>query len=233
MAKAHSEWKVLPHRPLERLSPSIMTVTGDIRMPLTVLERRMTVVRLNDGRLVIYSAMALDEEQMQVLEDFGVPAFLVVPSRFHRSDAFAWKQRYPKLVVVAPESARKQVEEVVPVDTTRPDLGDGVRFIEVPGTAGAEGALEVREGDQLSLVLNDIVGNLPAESGFVLRALGFAGDKPRIPRAIRPALIKDKPALRAQLDEWADRPVHRILVSHGRPITERPTEVLHELASSL
>lgn len=65
MAKALTQWTVLPHRPLERLSPTLMTVTGDLRMPLSLLERHMTVTRLNDGRLVIFSAMALDEPQMR------------------------------------------------------------------------------------------------------------------------------------------------------------------------
>jgi hypothetical protein len=233
MTKALKEWQVLPHRRLERLGASIMTVTGDLQMPLTTLQRRMTVVRLKDGRLVVFSAIALDDAQMQVLEDFGEPGFLVVPSHLHRNDAYVWKLRYPGLVVVAPNGARRQVEEVVPVDTSQPDLGSEVRFVEVAGTAGREGALEVREGQHLSLVLNDIVGNLPASAGLVLRALGFAADRPRIPRAIRMALVSDKGALRAQLEAWAARPIERILVSHGSPIDDGASEVLRQLAGSL
>jgi hypothetical protein len=233
MAKALTEWRVLPHRKLQRLSASIMTVTGELQMPLTRLERRMTVIRLRDGRLVVFSAIALDNDQMRVLEDFGEPCFLIVPNHLHRNDAYIWKQRYPNLVVVAPSGARPQVEEVVPVDTSQPDFGDDVRFLEVAGTEGRESALEVREGEQLSLVLNDIVGNLPASAGWVLRALGFAADRPRIPRSIRMALIKDKSAFRAQLDAWAAQPIERILLSHGSPITEGASEVLRQLAHSL
>src|SRR5687767_6781438 len=40
MAKALERWTVLPHRSLERLSAKVMTVTGDMQMPLTVLARR-------------------------------------------------------------------------------------------------------------------------------------------------------------------------------------------------
>lgn len=211
-----------------------MTVAGDLPMPLTLLERRMTVVRLKDGRLIIYSAIALDEPQMRVLEDFGTPSFLIVPNHLHRNDAFIWKQRYSKLLVVAPSGARTQVEEVVPVDTSTPDFhDDAVRFIEVPGTAGREGALEVREGERLTLVLNDIVGNLPKSHGFVLRALGFATDRPRVPRMVRRVLVKDPHALRAQLEAWAEQPVDRILVSHGRPILAAAQEALREMARSL
>ena len=194
----------------------------------------MTVVRLKDGRLVVYSALALDETQMRALEDFGTPAFLVIPNRYHRLDAFSWKERYPNLIVVAPSGARARVEQVVPVDTCDPDFDDeAVRFVEVPGTAGREAALEVRAGQHLTLVLNDIVGNLPQDHGWVLRALGFASNAPRVPRMAKRVLVKDAPALRTQFEAWAEQPVERILVSHGRPIVSRAQEALRDMARSL
>jgi len=61
-----------------------MTMTGAVHMPVGDLPRRMTVVRLYDGRLVIFSAMSLNDEQMGVLEAFGRPAFLIVPGDHHR-----------------------------------------------------------------------------------------------------------------------------------------------------
>jgi hypothetical protein len=211
-----------------------MTVTGDLKMPLTLLERRMTVVRVKDGRLVIFSAIALDDPEMRVLEEFGSPAFLVVPNRLHRTDALIWKRRYPKLTVVAPAGARARVEEVVPVDTSTPDFEDpDVRFVEVEGTDGRESALEVREGSHVTLVLNDVVGNLPKSSGFVLRALGFASDRPRVPRMLKRALVSDARALRTQLEAWAEQPVERILVSHGRPILTAAPQILRDMANTL
>lgn len=234
MAKALGTWTVKQHGTLERVSPSVVTVTGDIQMPLTVLERRMTLVRLSGDRLVVYSAMALDEPSMRQLEDLGRPSFLIVPNHLHRTDAFVWKDRYPELVVVAPTGARREVEEVVRVDTSAPDFGDdSVRFLEVPGTGGRESALEVHEPGGVTLVLNDIVGNLPKSAGLVLRALGFAAERPRVPRMVKRVLVKDAPALRSQLQAWADLPVERILVSHGRPIAADAQQVLRALAIEL
>lgn len=234
MTKPRDAWTVLPHRTLQPLGASMLTVTGDLPMPLTQLERRMTVVRLRDGHTLVHNAIALDEAQMAVLEGFGTPAWLVVPSPMHRQDAAAWKKRYPQLKVVATAQARARVEEVVPVDTSSPDFGDpAVRFVEVAGTAGTESALEVEEDGKLTLVLNDIVGNLPRHHGLVLRALGFATDRPRIPRMAKRMLVKDAAALRAQLLAWAERPLARILVAHGDPIEDAPCEVLREIAQSL
>lgn len=194
----------------------------------------MTVVRLPDARLIIYSAIALADPEMQALEAIGRPAFLIVPNHLHRLDALAWKVRYPALCVVAPPGARSNVEEVVPVDTTAPDFGaSSVRFVVVEGTAEREAALEVDEAGATTLLLNDIVGNLPTNHGLVLRAMGFATPRPRIPRAVKLALIQDRQALSQQLEQWSTMPVSRILVSHGAPIVEGAPAVLRELAHSL
>lgn len=194
----------------------------------------MTVVRLDDGRLVIYSAIALDEARMRELEAFGTPAFLIVPSHLHRLDAGAWKQRYPGLCVVAPSGSRASIEEVLAVDTTDPDFGqDSLRFVELDGTGAREAALEVHEQGSIALLLNDVVGNLPSSHGLVLRALGFAGAEPRVPRAIKRALVQDPDALRARFEHWASLPVRKIVVSHGTPVLEGAPQVLLELARSL
>jgi hypothetical protein len=203
-------------------------------MPLTTLERRMTVVRLADERLVIYSAIALADAHMRELEAFGRPAFLIVPNHLHRLDALAWKQRYPSLCVVAPSGCRSRVEELVPVDTTSPDFGQAqVRFVVVEGTGQREAALEVDEEGGTTLVLNDVVGNLDESHGLVLRAMGFATARPRVPRVVKLALIEDRQALRARFEQWAALPIRSILVSHGAPVLENARAVLQELADSL
>jgi hypothetical protein len=101
MAKPNMEWKVLPHGALNRIGSNLITVTGQLHMPLGDYPRRMTVVRLDDGRLVLYSAIALDEPEMAELEAWGRPALLVVPGDIHRLDARPWKARYPTMTVVA------------------------------------------------------------------------------------------------------------------------------------
>lgn len=238
MSRPHEHWTVLPHGKLTELDAGILTVVGEIHMPLVTLPRRMTVVRLTDARLVVWSAIALDETEMATLESYGRPAFLIVPNDHHRLDAKAWKERYPQLQVVAPEGAREKVAEVVPVDTVTPSFDDPqVLFITVPGTRDNEAALVVRRPGGTTLVLNDLVGNIRNESGFggwFLRLMGFAGDEAHIPAPVRMMLVKDIEALRAQLLRWADvESLKRIIVSHGAPIDEEPRQTLRELARSL
>jgi hypothetical protein len=238
MTRPFREWKVLPHGKLSQIDDNILTVVGEISMPLMDLPRRMTVVRLNDSRLVIFSAIALDEDEMAALEAYGRPAYLIVPSDKHRLDAKIWKDRYPQMQVVAPEGAREKVAEVVPVDTTAPRFEDpNVDFITVPGTRDREAALVVRTPNGTTLVLNDVVGNIRDASGFggwLLHVVGFAGKQAQIPKVVKMAMIKDTNALRDQMLQWAKiDSLKRILVSHGSPIEENPRATLRDLASSL
>jgi len=238
MTRPNEHWNVLPHGKLTPMDDGMLTVEGRIKMPLMDLPRRMTVVRLHDSRLVVWSAIALDDAAMATFEAFGRPAFLVVPNDHHRLDAKAWKNRYPELKVIAPEGAREKIADVVAVDTTSPDFGDpGVTFVTVPGTRAHEAALVVRRERGTTLVLNDLVGNIHAASGidgWLLRLAGFAGDDAQIPRVVKMALVKDAADLRAQLLEWAELPgLRRIIVSHGDPIESEPQRTLRDLAASL
>ena len=238
MTRPNENWNVLPHGKLTPMDDGMLTVEGRIKMPLMDLPRRMTVVRLHDSRLVVWSAIALDDAAMATFEAFGRPAFLVVPNDHHRLDAKAWKNRYPELKVIAPEGAREKIADVVAVDTTSPDFGDpGVTFVTVPGTRAHEAALVVRRERGTTLVLNDLVGNIHAASGidgWLLRLAGFAGDDAQIPRVVKMALVKDAADLRAQLLEWAELPgLRRIIVSHGDPIEREPQRTLRDLAASL
>jgi hypothetical protein len=238
MPGTFKEWTVLPHGKLTKIDDNLLTVVGNLPMPMGEFPRRMTVVRLRDGRLVVFSAIALDEPEMCVLEDWGRPSFLIVPNERHRKDARIWKDRYPNLRVIAPDGALAKVEEVVHVDATTDELGDpDVQFVTVPGTDRREAALVVRRSAGSTLVLNEIIWNVedhPGVGGFLFRLVGFTGHEPKIPTFVALKSITDKPALKAQLEEWAGLDnLQRILVSHGGIIDADPVGVLRGLAASL
>jgi hypothetical protein len=165
--KPFTTWTVVAHDQLIDLDDNVMSVTGRMQMPpMGEVERRMTVVRLGGGRLVIWSAIALGEAGMRDFESFGRPAYLVAPGDLHRLDARPWKDRYPELVVVAPAAARAKVEEVVPVNATEVDFGDArVRYMTVPGTGEREAALLVEGARGTTLVINDLIFDLASRMG--------------------------------------------------------------------
>jgi hypothetical protein len=238
MPRPFQKWTLLPHGKLVQLDDGLLTVVGELSMPLVDFPRRMTVARLRDGRLVIYSAIALDEPEMTQLEHFGIPSFLIVPGDLHRLDAKAWKDRYPGLFVVAPAGARRRVEEVVPVDADDVDFKDAnVRYLTVPGTDGREAALIVKTHSGTTLVVNDLIWNVqdrPGFGGWVFHALGLSGENPVVPFVAKLHSIKNKETLSAQFQAWAALGgLNRIIVSHGEIVGPEAPLVLRELAHSL
>ncbi len=230
-------WKVLPHGPLEKLAENVWRVEAGL--PGMPLKRVMTVARRADGRLVIHNGIALEDAAMKELERLGEPAFLVVPNGYHRMDAPGYKARYPEIVVLCPKGARAKVEQVVRVDG---DYGsypadDDVRLEHVAGVGEAEGAMTVRSEDGVTLVLNDLVFNMPHApgfTGFVFKHLTASSGGPKLSRVVRWFLIKDGAAVRGELERLAATPdLCRVIVSHHETITEDPARVLREVAATL
>ena len=237
MAKANTTWKVLPHGPLEALADNCWRVEGSLEnMPL---KRVMTIARRTDGGLVIHNGIAVDEATTKAIEALGTPTFLVVPNAYHRLDAPAFKARWPALRVIAPRGGRKKVEEVVPVDHDYDDAptDPAVRFEHLAGVGEAEGAMIVTSSDGVTLVLNDYLFNMPhvpGVQGFVLKHVTQSTGGPRLSRIVRLFLIKDKKAVRAELERLAAIPdLRRVVVSHHVTIDDRPGDVLREVATTL
>ncbi|WP_240481302.1 DUF4336 domain-containing protein [Sandaracinus amylolyticus] len=187
------------------------------------LKRTMTIVRLADGRLVVHSGIALGAREMERIEAWGAPAFLVVPNAGHRLDAKAYAARYPHARVVAPRGAKKGVEEVVHVDATYADVDVGdasVRFETLAGVDEGEGAMIVRSDDGVTVVLNDCVMNMDRKRdplGFFFTTLLGSAPGPRVSRLVRRVFVKDRSALRRDLERLAALPdLTRLVVSHEK-----------------
>ncbi len=244
MAKspAHATWKVLDHGPIEELASNIWRIEG--ALPGMPLRRHMLVVRTSEGRLLIHNAVALADEEMRRIEEWGRPTWLVVPNGFHRLDAPAFKQRYPKLQIICPRGARRKVEQVVAADyyydqftpVLGPDGDPELRLFHLRGMRDIEGVVEVHSADGVTLIFNDAIFNqphLPGLFGTIYRLLGQSG-KPKITMIIRVAMIKDKRAFADHLRELGQIPnLVRVVPAHIEPITDDPATVLTTLAAGL
>jgi hypothetical protein len=238
--KPFQKWTVLPHGKLTEIDDGVLTVVGDLHMPIGDFPRRMTVVRLDDGRLVIYSAISLHEDEMKQLESYGTPAVLVVPNEIHRMDAKIWRDRYPAITVVAPRGARDKIQEIVPVDVdvSHLDLVDlRVRILTVPGTEEGDTALVVERSGGTTIIVNDVIWNVPPQKGmkgFFWKLFGFTSDAPKTPRFVVKKKIKDRDAFKSQLERWAKiKNLRRVIVSHGEIVERDAPDALRNIAAKI
>lgn len=232
MPKAYETWTVQRHRPIEKLESNLWRVEGDL--PGSNGTRVMTLVKLASGGLVIHNAIALEDEHMKEIEAFGAPEILIVPNGFHRLDAKVFKQRYPNVRVLAPAGGRKKVAQVVPVDGTYDDgpKDTSVRMFHFDGAKQHEGGLEVKSPGGTTLVLNDMINNLPKLSGVMGVMLAPTG-QPAVPRIFRWFFVKDKPKFRSEIEQLAATPgLKRVIVSHGQMLLN-PAEEMRTALTAL
>lgn len=231
------EWKVLPHEPLRPLGDDVWMVDGALDgMPL---RRTMTVARTPDGRLLLHSAIAMDDAGMAALEALGTPTWMVVPSAFHRMDAPRYKARYPGLQVIGPGGARKAIEKRLPMDARYDtvELPAPLRLEHLDGLKGREGVLHVSGSDGTTLVFNDALFNLSHGKGLFWwvygRLMGNAG-RPRVTTVARTFIVSKRALYRAHLERLADIPDLRCVVpGHGHPVLEGAADMLRAVAAEL
>jgi len=206
---------IYPYKPPRELAPNLWQIRGSLPMPVP---RNMTVHRLADGRLALYSVVAMYEDGMRALEALGEPAIMVIPHDRHHMDAPFYKARYPALRVLAPHS---RAVRGVAIDGDISELtGLGVKAYAVPGSSYHDVALEVPlEGGGCALVVCEILTNLDPPGGLMrvmFKLLGPPGGGFGVARAVRLREAVD----RAGLGEWlaglaARGDVRMVLVGHG------------------
>jgi len=222
-------WTVLRHGPVEGLEPNLWVVTS--ALPRGSLDRRMSVVQLSDGRLVFHNAVPLEEPAMTAIERHGEVAFLVVPTRLHRLDVHAWKERYPRCRVLAPPGSARAVARAVALDGGLDLLPrDPALEIELlDGTGRREAVLAVRSPRGTSLLFGDALMKVPRRGGLGGALLGLIGSSggPRVTALARLWLVDDRRALGAHLVRLAATPgLLRLVPTHGPVVDRDPSGVL-------
>lgn len=229
-------WQVYPHGPLQHLEDNLWLVEGTV--PNMSLGRKMAVVRLSTGKLVIYNPVNVDENTLTELTTLGEIAYVLVPNGFHRMDCAAWKERFPSAKVLAPSGSVDKVKEKVQVDGTVDELPPDPAFEHrsVAGTKDSETLCLVRSGANLTLIVTDALFNLAHQGGFggfMLRLLGSSGGL-KVTRIFRLMALKDSAALRAQFLELAELPgLSRLIMAHGTPMEGDIGAHLKVVASTL
>lgn len=219
-SSSKTTWNVLPHGPLEKLSENLWWATGALKG--MSLKRVMAVAKRSDGKLVIHSAIAMEDAEMRELEALGEPAYLVVPSKHHRLDAPAYKARYSQMKVFAPRGSRDAVASVVAVDGTYEDYpaDPAVTLETLRGMKEREGAMIVKSTDGTTVVLNDAVFNMDAKKdvlGYLFTTVMGSAPGPRVSRLAKLALISDRAELKTDLERYARLPdLVRLMVAHEK-----------------
>ncbi|MES1209454.1 MAG: hypothetical protein ABUS79_26245 [Pseudomonadota bacterium] len=236
MAKSPRPWTVTPHGPLEKLEENLWAVEGDV--PGVPFKRRMFIIKLADGSLMFSGvAIPLEDAALAEVTGWGRPATLVVPHHAHMIDASAFAQKLG-VRIYGPKRCEPKMRARADIAGMLEDLpaDPDVQVVPVAGASTGEPAIVVKSagGQRVSLLFADAIqNNNRARTGFLPRFMGFAGG-PKVVPMFRIAFLRDKAALKQQLNAWAEVPgLSRIIPCHGDIVSDGAGPALKAAAAQL
>jgi hypothetical protein len=196
------------------------------------LTSTMTVIRLGDGSLLLYSPVAMTPARRAEVEALGSVAHLYAPNTFHHRWIGDWAAAFPSARVHAPGGLTRKRRDL------RIDRVHGAAAPE-PAFAGVVDELHV-DGFRLqetmlwhaparTLVVADLVHNIGRPTHrwtrMYTRTMGFY-DRVALSRVIRWSAFSDRAAARRCVDDLLARPFDRLIVGHGAPVTAGARDAL-------
>ncbi|RGP35550.1 DUF4336 domain-containing protein [Pseudotabrizicola alkalilacus] len=188
---------------------------------------RMAVIRLTNGDLVLWSPVALTNELRAEIEALGRIRYLIAPNSLHHTFLADWHHAFPEAGVFAPPGLREK----------RPDIPFTGEFgsTALPGWAGEIDVVVVR-GNRITTeavffhrasrtaLFTDLLQQFPPGWFTGWRALVARLDlmvrtEPTVPRKFRLAFT-DRAAAREGLRQILEWPTGKVLIAHGKPVTE-------------
>lgn len=208
---------------MDALAQNLWTLRFPLRIfGLAEIGRRVSIIRLADGRLLIHSTAPFSPEQIQEITALGQPAFLVEATLMHDTFADAGRAAFPEAAYHTPDPRRKWAAGSLPIRRLADQIGDEVVFRKIPGLCGLQEYAFLHRPSG-TLILCDLIFNIgpPADfaTRFMLRWVSGVYGKPAVSRLYR-MMIRKRAAfaggLKEILKEWD---FDRIIVGHGEVIT--------------
>jgi hypothetical protein len=218
------------------IGPSIWHARHHFAVKGVHLSSRMTVIRLQGGKLWLHSPIPLTAELRAQLEALGTVSYLVAPNKVHHMFIGDWVKAYPQALLYGapglpakrPDLANMRVLSSAGEPEWMQELGqllfDGIPF-----------ANETVWFHWLSrtLILTDLCqwwqGDLPLTSLLYARATGVRKEL-AVPRTVR-LITRDRQAASASAAKILAWPIERVVVAHNSIIEQDArAAVTHALA---
>ena len=195
------------------------------------LTTTMTVLRLRDGELLLYSPISLTPERQAAVSALGRVAHLYAPNLFHHLYVGAWAAAFPDARLHAAEGLTKKRKDLridrVHGGPREPAFTDLVDEVRIEGCRLGETALVFRPARLL--LVADLVHNVGRPQGawtkLYTRAMGFY-DRVALSRVLRWTAFSDRSAARRSIDQLLGMPFERAIVGHGTPLRAGAKEAL-------
>lgn len=206
---------------IRELSPgSLWALDEPLRFMGIECGRRMTVIRLPSGDLLVHSPSQLDPETTSWLSSLGEPRYFVCPNRIHDAHIERAFVAYPNAEVFAPPATSTNYRDMpfsgMLGDQPEPAWAEVVDQTVFPMGAGIAEAVMFHRPSR-SLLLADLCFNVQEDASIELKALAWLFG---IYGKLSPTFdlrftLRDRPAARRVIDRILEWDFDRVIVGHG------------------
>lgn len=215
---------------LESIAPAVWVASMANSFMGLQMGTRMTVVRLTDGSLFVYSPIRLDPGLRRDLDAIGPVRHIVAPSLYHHLFAGMFAAAYPNARMHAapglPEKRKDLAFDAVLGEELDPAWRSCLSSLPLDGCAFGE--VLFFHGPSRTLISADLVENFHTSDHWptrtYLKAAGIYGTC-GVSRLIK-LMFRDKAASRRAIDRAIDWNPERITLAHGELVLEQGQEVL-------
>jgi len=227
-----------PNKSLDVIVPNqIWSVSHEVKMlPGVYLPARMTVLRLDAGRLAIHSPVPINDDLAARLEALGKVEVLIAPNNYHHLYLPKTVTRYPSAEVWGAPGLTKKRPDVVFTSllgpAAKPTWANSLTPFFLSGAPKMDETVFIHRATG-TLVVTDSYFNLTnartAMSRFMFRFVGALG-KPGQSRIWR-SVVKDKVAMGESTRALLQNDFDRLVMAHGE-VLESGAKGAYERAAS-
>ncbi|MCU0685588.1 MAG: DUF4336 domain-containing protein [Polyangiaceae bacterium] len=216
---------------VRQLAENLWVVERPLRFGGVALGTRMSIVRLDDGSLFLYSPVALDDALRGELLRLGTPRYAVAPNRFHHLFVGEYRRAFPEVQLYAapglPEKRRDLSFDAVLPEGAPPAWADQLEQEFFQGLPAMNEVVFCHRPSRTLLVC-DLAFNLgpeaPLATRFAFRLIGGYG---RLgPSLLERVLTRDRTAARGSLERILRWDFDRVVVTHGTVLESGGREAL-------
>ncbi len=217
---------------LRAIAPDLWVAEQPLKYFGLEVGTRMTVIRLNQDRLVIIAPIQLQDEMIEQLNQLGNVSDIVAPNLYHYLFLNQCKQKYPDAAVWATSGLREKCPDLL-IDKILSDHAiqsfNGLEAAEIAGfnTLDIKGYAPLNEwvffhAKSCTLIITDLAFHFDRQSSRSAQLISkvWGGYQQLRPSLLEKIATRDKEQVRQSLQPIFAWDFERVIMAHGSIIEQ-------------
>lgn len=216
---------------MQQIGQDLWVADAPLRFLGLEVGARMTIVRLDGGRLFLHSPISAKPDLVAAVRSLGEVAYLVAPNRFHHLFVHEWKSAFPESATYVASGLETKRSDLVATgilsESPEPGWAGSIDQVVLRGIPATNEVVFFHRPSR-TLIASDLAFNLGDGSpGLTRWAFRFLGAHGRLaPTFLERLLVRDRSAFRQSLRRILEWPFERVVVAHGEVCEQGGREAL-------